>query len=712
MLHPIDNVWRNIQFSELTAIEIQSTHRTNLGHESTPWTPCPPSDNFWAIVEYMSSGEFRQVSFGADDYQSIPEYQRGNHWCSQRHYSNSFNWIRRDESIFNLGTWQHYKINIGRSAIWRATVPEGDSIRFYFGADYIYVASRGEYIRANGNGDLDSEWDSWTDYFDEGGFMRGAWSRSEVFKIIGEQESDTVVGKVCFKEYLKKTSAGAIVNGQDWLPDPTTHDSLIGVVFSCTSPDSTVTNRMAYEIFEVTQWHGQDMNTPRTAPEPCTQDSTYFDFHVHNPMYGNDPKYTVTTICTDDWEDWAPQKGGGKGGLVSTRRYSVERNDNAKGDTLWLIARDYAPHCVIIPRGLRTPCLRLREHYSVYDTTEVLWAVTVPRDYDGWPEVGMNKGDFMADQWEEDVLNVSIGSDTVWTFHPFVDKDSHGIFRDTLYADSDTIPSGRNIDGDRLTNWEEYRGFHLTGDLDSVEYAQSKHVRLNPLRKTVLNDWRKTELHVDVQTGIPAMLDSLNNYPNYPYGEALEILFIDSKTDEPKRLRNKRVINQNQIGAFSFYFGYPYITNRPAQRTQNAVTWWIVNRAEMNWYQGFYRQNLRGSGDYGYCVFPNRGTTLPVPFLHSRTLVFPEEIQDAYLGSYYQNPTHTPEWDGDYKLMIKCVMSHEFGHCIGMFHVEDHNLMSAAVWPVDSTTGQFFGDTLFVKDYSDSSWSEITVRAK
>ena len=103
---------------------------------------------------------------------------------------------------------------------------------------------------------------------------------------------------------------------------------------------------------------------------------------------------------------------------------------------------------------------------------------------------------------------------------------------------------------------------------------------------------------------------------------------------------------------------------------------------------------------------------MPVPFLHSRTLVFPEEIQDAYLGSYYQNPTHTPEWDGDYKLMIKCVMSHEFGHCIGMFHVEDHNLMSAAVWPVDSTTGQFFGDTLFVKDYSDSSWSEITVRAK
>ena len=253
MLHPVDNTWRNIQFRELTALEIKSTHRTNLGRESTPWTPSPPSDSFWAIVEYVNTGEYRQVSYGADDYRSEIVYERGNRWCSKRAYSNTFDWTRRDESIFYLNTWLYYKINIDRSAIWRATVPEGDSIRFYFGTDYIYVASRGEYIRANGNGDLDTEWNSWTDYFDAGGFMRGAWSRSEVFKVVAEQEPDTVVGVVLFKEYLKKTSVGSIVNGQDWIPDPTTHDSLIGIVFSCTSPDSTVTNNIAYEIFEVTQ---------------------------------------------------------------------------------------------------------------------------------------------------------------------------------------------------------------------------------------------------------------------------------------------------------------------------------------------------------------------------------------------------------------------------------------------------------------------------
>jgi hypothetical protein len=631
-------------------------------------------------------------------------------------------YIRRvnNESKWDI-LWLNYEIDIQLNSLWRATVPECDTIRLYFGTDIFAVCGRGDPIFAEGTLDSGVIWNGWVDYFDSGGFGRGSWAVTDLIYVEDPQPVDLPQppGEVKFDKYLKKDANGVIVVGNDWLPDPTNHDSLIGVVFSCTDEDSIAINRIVYEIFDITTWAGEDMNTPVNPPPPnAIGDSTFFDFHVYNQMYDGEPKYTITTIDEDRWARVKDKKGNW-GSQTSTRRYTVERNELVLGDTLWLIARDYAAHAVIMPRGQSTYTLRLRHHVSPFDSLHALWAVTVPRDYDGWQDIGINKGDFIADQWEEDALGVDSSDSAIVNFYPFYNKDTTGAFNVGITADAaDIFPAGRNINGDRFTNWEEYRGFHLTGDLDSLHYLQPKHVRLDPMRKNVMVDWREDELEPEVSDNIPGFLDSLCKCAD----SCLSIRFVETFLNEGDRLNTNRHINLNQQGAYFLYYSVPGVSNKPSDFAQNAITWWRVNDVEKNWicrergYRGVaYNWYFDGLGYFGACVSSEPDSLgYAIPEYNTRCWVYPDNIRKYKTYTYYDS-TATLQWIGDYSDMIKRTISHEFGHAIGMNHIFDNHIMDDPP-PIYQTLGlnygRFFGNTLDVLDYSNSNRKQITIRSK
>lgn len=710
---PWDGEWRNITFIENSTTRVKNTHNQNLGDVSDFLGGHEPiSSNFWLVAEIIATGEFVQCSYGTDsvffDYDEgfdRVDPARQKHFQSAR--SPTFDWFELAESIGD--PWSRYEISKTRMGTWRGTVPEGDSIRIYFGADLFQVCGRGDPILAVGTADPGKVWHGWDDYFGDGGFNRGAWAVSDPFFIEDPQPPDTLdppPGEVHFVKYLKKTAAGGTVDGKNWLPDPTTHDSLIGIEFSVTDADSETTNGIIYEVFEVSQWLGQDMNHPVESidGEPVRDDSLWFDFHVYNPMYGNDPKYTVTTISIDRYDPYLENQSGQLGQYLSTRSYTVERNEPVEGDTLWLIARDYAAHAVIIPRGVSTHTLRLRKHVSPFDSS-ALWAVTVPRDYDGWQDVGMNKGDFMADRWEEVVLNVPYSDSALTAFNPFYNRNSLGQFEAGIYADDDSLPTGRDIDGDRFVNWVEYRGFHVTGDIDSVEFAAPKHVRLLPEKKTVMIDWQISTLHHDIADNIPGWLNLLES----TVYDTLEMYFVDAHLDTSDRFRASRLINPNTRGAYFFYYGVPCVTNWPDPLTQNAVSWWEVNDDEKDFFEIQMNMSLDSSGYQGLTVFIGPGDYC-VPKLHRRCWVYLPEMDRWQTSTYYLN--NPGQWQQDYYDMIKLVISHEFGHSIGMDEGNNNEIMNDPA-PINLIPGNNFGRffyPIFTQDYSDSSRNELSTR--
>ena len=625
----------------------------------------------------------------------ITTYSAGNLFWTQSWYND-----------WNGNLWQDYNVTVTLGCpCWEATLPEGDSLLVRFGTDVFLVGGRGDPIY----GQNDVVWHGWDDYFGGGG--GGAWS-SFIVKIGDPQPGPDVQpppGEVRFDKYLAYNALGQLIDGRNWLPDPTTRDSLIGLAFSCTTAAGAAGSRIVYEIFEVTTWRGVNMNDPRNAKYPTPaigefylHDSTDFDFQVYNPIIQGRRKYKITTHNRDIYDPYARTKEGDLGSLVSERRYTVERDSLVRLDTLWLIAKDYAAHCIVTPRGLSTYVLRLRGWSNPIDTTAKLRCVTVPRDYDGWQDVGINRGDQLADRWEETSLNVAENDSAIVTFYPFYNKDTQGAFTTELPADRDSLPAGRGIRGDRLSSWEEYRGFTMTGNVDTVYYSNPnwRHRRLNPLRKSVLNSWdaEDTLLHKDVRKNIPGWLSYLN--------DSLQIYFVGKYfVLGPRNNSIARNVNRNRQGAYFSYFSVPGISNEPADFEQNTITWWNPTRAEieycrLNRIYGFTRPDSLMYTRYGFAV----------PEYHKNSCVLTSVIEDWRRSTYYNN--NPGQWSADFNRMIKFIISHEFGHCVAMEHLNNVTIMQryTPIYTIQGPNyGRFFYPS-FSQQYSPTSYGQITIK--
>lgn len=206
----------------------------------------------------------------------------------------------------------------------------------------------------------------------------------------------------------------------------------------------------------------------------------------------------------------------------SDQRYSVQRTIPVKRDTLWLKARDFAAHAVIMSRADRCPSpLRPIPRINPYADNARIFSVTLPRDYDGYQWGGTNRGDYMADQWEESVFGFAQGDTNIKNFFPFLNIGPRGFYERNSFgwayydsiADRDTFAVGRGIRGDGLTNWEEYRGFWTTGDYNTYPYATPQYERMDPRHKNIFKAL-SPRLEPDLVLVMPAW-DSLLYEPQF-----------------------------------------------------------------------------------------------------------------------------------------------------------------------------------------------------
>ena len=77
---------------------------------------------------------------------------------------------------------------------------------------------------------------------------------------------------------------------------------------------------------------------------------------------------------------------------------------------------------------------------------------------------------------------------------------------------------------------------------------------------------------------------------------------------------------------------------------------------------------------------------------------------------YNQNP---PLWTADYNQMLKYIITHEFGHSIGMldeFIPNDKHLMYELIPRNCNGNGQFFFDPNLINDFSTSSKNQVIIK--
>ena len=449
------------------------------------------------------------------------------------------------------------------------------------------------------------------------------------------------------------------------------------------------------------------MNSPMNAPPPIADgEGTHFDFEVQNPIIPEQGyKYTIVVM---DFDRYIDDIGGGWGEdrpiantAVSIRRLSVFRNQAVKGDTLWLMAKDYAAHCVVTPRCSSPNRLRLRDVTSPYYEDEPLWSITVPRDDDGYQLVGVNRGDFMADAWEEDVFNLDRYDPAILNFYPFYVRYTDG---QLFHADNDTLPIGRGIDGDRFANWDEYRGFEVTGEPDSGFYQAARHVRLDPRRKSVTLGWQD-RVEGEITDNVPGFLDLLTDIFFGNLG--MELYFIRSYWLDDDRVHIKKYINRNQLGASFPYFGVSKITDKPSDFPEQAVIFFQSSRAEILPLE--LGGNLWFGGTFGLSA-ERRGYTTPER--HLRSWIHLYNIDRWEDSTYYAaNPL---QWTAAKDSLIQFLMIHEFSHSIGMTDLNNDSLMDGRV-PVQGNSaqpdyGKFFYDPSFSISYCDSSRNQLNVK--
>jgi len=388
-------------------------------------------------------------------------------------------------------------------------------------------------------------------------------------------------------------------------------------------------------------------------------------------------------------------------------------------DTLWLRARDFAAHAIIMSladRASITP-LRLRGKVNPYANNAPLYAITVPRDFDDYQWGGVNRGDFMADYWEETVFGLSEGNTAIRDFFPFLNLGTDGMFHTDSIADRDSSAVGRGIRGDGLTNWEEYRGFWTIGDHNTFPYTQPIFERMDPRHKTVFKavSPRIANREPDLYAVFPAW-DSLLNTPNFStadFNEYLDIRYVDLPLNEDFRtwLRTGRTVNQHREGASFLYYGYYHPTPVPARYTQDAVTFWEADIIDQNFMDRRGRELDANTWPYDI--------NIPFGFPNGINRV---EVNVRGIANYGNSPYYNGGGEiwagGDYQLLMKYLLTHEFGHTIGI----EHNIGQKTIMyldtlnnrgvPWDPATGRLFNIPGWNNDFNSNDKDQSTVKSE
>jgi len=563
--------------------------------------------------------------------------------------------------------------------------------------------------------------------------------------------------KTAFTGYIKPDGS----DGRNWLPTP--GDS-IGLVFEFQTDPPGQQFNLVYHIWDMTMWQGECMNSPRfddftqirhrdiaphttgfagQVPWDSLEKFRFWDFTVGDPeSYGYYVRDTVTYLATAPGNYWRlpgdtlliepqPQYPLQEGRPLFRTEIIAYATTDQEVDTLWLKARDYAAHCIVTPEvgGGKDRRMRMWHPDSAY-VLDSLWSITVPFDYDGNNDVGVNYGDYMADAWEYEFAKQ--WQDSEWVtqdivyFRPFV-TPFHGI------SDSDLVVKGRGIEGDNFCNFAEYRGLMIADDSTKTSAGHS-HRRLHPVRKSLIIHVRN---NMDEDLENQSVLDLM---PGYIYQlqidtssftdttriDTLEILFTDSIRFLPVKYSVNdqsaieavrfdsvyRDINYNRAGAGLWYFGFGEPTTFPmsALDTIRAATFWY-------WDEGrelafLSTQNVNPAGNLGYTVFfhpafqSGQERSL-VPNLDRRTVVNIWNYRRIH-QSYYVSDSL---WNEDFSRMCKRTIAHEIGHAVGMFHTPinttERTIMTP--WRLNPITNHFeIQDSVF----ADTSKAEISIRER
>lgn len=400
--------------------------------------------------------------------------------------------------------------------------------------------------------------------------------------------------------------------------------------------------------------------------------------------------------------------------IIASKKSEVSR------DTLWLKARDYAAHCLVTPEIGGGKDRRMRPFIAPYN--QEVRTITVPYDYDGYRDIGLNYGDGMPDRWEE----AQFPTEDIRNIRPFVTITSQ---TGPSKTDFDKEPEGRGFDGDLFCNFAEYRG--LVVAVDSTDtHAGHRHQRLDPQRKTVI-------LHVRENMGEDAGGDSvLSQMPGYIYKlqqlsvlnhDTVEIYFTDSirfrreptasayrqrqdQIEHTRFVRTGRDVNFNRAGAGLWYYGFGAPISYPMSRvdTIRAVTFWKWKSSdERQYYFNRFGRYPRFTGiTWGKAVFGAPGDSAFVPNTTTRALVNIDryiDIRDSIYGG------DTPEWRQVFPRQCKRTIAHEFGHSVGMQHLPPslQPLTIMSVCDPNVTSGPFCRTD---STYSDSSKAQFSIK--
>ncbi|MCL4305957.1 hypothetical protein KJZ99_08580 [bacterium] len=556
-------------------------------------------------------------------------------------------------------------------------------------------------------------------------------------------------------------------DGRSWLPTP--GDS-IGLVFQF-SPDSSLgVFDIRYHIWDMSMWQGECMNSPRfddstrfgqrdTEPHtmgfsgPVPWDSLdkfrYWDYTVGYPeKYGYYVFDTVQTIASAPGNYWFlpgdtiqvnpqpnyPFPAGRE--LFKTDIIAYIAQANVEYDTLWLKALDYGAHSIVTPEVGPGKDRRMKMWHpdSAY-IVDSLWSITVPFDYDGYYDAGVNYGDCMSDAWESRVAKYWQGSSWVPIdiryFRPFV-TPFLGI------TDYDIVPQGRLIDGDSLCNFAEYRGLMITDDSTDTS-AGNSHRRLDPRKKSVIvhvrNDMGQDPNNREVLDLMPgfiyksftdtAAFDTVNRI------DTLEILFTDSirfsptkyRIDDQATIENVRLmigdtdvygrdINFNRVGASLWYFGLGYPSPYPMSKTDTvrAVTFWTWRRDVE--YDEMIRGNANPETDLGitWQGATDFGTTdngASIPNNTARSIV----NLNAY-ANYRDLYVSDSLWQVDFPFAYSRTIAHEFGHTVGMLHQSDNIVIRTIMSKYKFLSTRRFFLTSTDSTYSDESKAQISIKER
>ena len=535
-------------------------------------------------------------------------------------------------------------------------------------------------------------------------------------------ESPPADGWVSFEGYIGPDGN----DGSNWLPTP--GDS-IGLKFEVHA-NAGHSYHISYGIWNISMWQGECLNSPRFPAygphttgfygtvKPGDVDSLWpwWDFGVCVP------EDYITAVVMDsslDYVGWVPYSEipgdttrvirRDRGTRLEQPLYltclALTTEDPVSSHILWLKAKDYAAHCLVTPSASGGGKGGGLQHFvSPYGDT--LKAITVPRDYDGLGVYfGWNLGDGMADYWEEQAFEV-IDTRPILPFIKFLPLGAAPVL-----ADFDAEPEGRDIDGDYLCHFEEYRGAIIPPGL---------HQRIDPLKKTVFIHLR-TNLDSVVSAAMPGYIYHLNDG-----GFETEIFFMDSMkwggldtawtelAIENYRRNNMkgRSVNFNKAGAGHWYVGYGLPTTNPCtDSVANAVTYWRWAGSDDQRRLG--RRNMYGATIPAEVLWPVPGDPTDgglIPNCSIRTIVNLDRYDSVRVNNFY---SHDPDqWDEDFPRALSKTIAHEFGHTLGMLHRP-----SDRATPIDTstimtnigilTTGQFVTSD---SSYADSSRLQFSVR--